>query len=92
MITETWLTAGEKDFFELKGYNSFHSTRFNDRKGGGVAIYLHESLIGNIVFEYADESAQCNYLIINLVQSNIKLCCCYRSPDSNINNFLSDDG
>lgn len=89
MITETWLTAGEKDFFELKGYNSFHSTRFNDRKGGGVAIYLHESLIGNIVFEYADESAQCNYLIINLVQSNIKLCCCYRSPDSNINNFLS---
>lgn len=40
LITETWLLEGEKKMFEIKGFSSFHCTRFNDRKGGGVACMI----------------------------------------------------
>ena len=45
-ITETWIDTAGRDFkseFEIEGYNVFHKDR-SGRTGGGVAIYIKDSL------------------------------------------------
>ena len=45
-ITETWIRTSERDFigeFEIPGYRLLHKDRIN-REGGGVAMYILETL------------------------------------------------
>lgn len=87
LITETHLKSEEIAIFDLNGYTSFHSTRMNDRKGGGVSIYLHNTLTGNVLFEKSDQS--CNYLVIKIIELDKNISCVYRAPDSDVNDFLA---
>ena len=41
VISETWLKSYNKYIYELEDYNSVHTIRDNDMKGGGTSIYIN---------------------------------------------------
>lgn len=58
VIAETWLRDYEVGYLGIPGYTAYNSTRPN-RDGGGVSIYILNTIQTNLEFEYAD-----NYTII----------------------------
>lgn len=77
-IAETWLKTHDISFFNLPGYESFHSVR-KDKNGGGVAIFLLNSFdTGSILFE--DDLLNNNLLVISLQRNKFNLGICYRQP------------
>lgn len=85
VITETWLKADENKFYNLVGYNAFHSNR-KQKIGGGVTIFTSNDLIVSKVFE--EEFCLCNFLILKLHQLNIHIAGIYRPPSSVLNTFF----
>lgn len=86
VISETWLNSEESKFFEIEGYNSYHCTR-NLGVGGGVSIFVLESILVNELVNYeADGNA---VLVLALIKENVKVCGIYRKPDSNLKDFLA---
>ena len=67
-ITETWCSdnAMNHNLFELPQYKSIHQVR-RTGKGGGIAVFLHESLTFNIRHDVsvnnADIEALCGKII-----------------------------
>ena len=77
------------NFFELPQCKSIHQVR-KTGKGGGIAVFLHESLTFNIrhdlIVKNADIDALC-VEIINKKSKNILINTQYRQPAGNFNEF-----
>lgn len=78
-LSETFLKDSNTRFYNIEGYNSFHSTR-EGRDGGGIVFFLKKSIKTHhkidIVF-----CREVQFLIINLLDYNVKICV-YRPPSS----------
>ena len=98
-LSETWLDEQKFDYaeFEINDFRLFHRTRFNSfdlnhplktKKGGGIAMYVRE----NISTKEIEVSKQINleYLSIEIEKHDITLITCYRSPQQNKNEFLTN--
>ena len=55
ILTETWLYETNTDLCNINGYKSVHSMR-QERMGGGVSIFVHESLS----FQSPNNLCKCN--------------------------------
>ena len=90
-ITETWCSdnAMNHNLFELRQYKSIHQVR-RAGKGGGMAVFLHESLIFSIRHDLSVSNADIEALcveIINKKSKNILINTQYRQPAGNFNEF-----
>ena len=82
-ITETWIDTEGRDFkseFEIEGYNVFHKDR-KGRTGGGVAIYVDDSL-NSFISSTVETGVNNESLWIEIVNGRDRLLigCIYRPP------------
>ena len=76
ILCETKLDKGSENFYQLKGYTSFHNIR--DREGGGTVIYIKDSLQPERKFKCSQDEIE--FLLIFLKTVNINICSIYRPP------------
>eukprot|EP00111_Clytia_hemisphaerica_P011532 TCONS_00033842-protein len=98
-ITETWCKKDEAESEEnqskksfskylLPGYKVLHQARSN-KKGGGLCIFVHESLNYKRKQDLSVNDNDCEILTIELINKlqNIIISCVYRQPSGNLKNF-----
>ena len=90
-ITETWCSDNSKNhnLFKLQQYKSIQQVR-RTGKGGGIAVFLHESLTSNIRHDLSVNNGNVEALrveIINKKSKNILFNTQYRQPEQNFNEF-----
>ena len=77
-ITETHYTGTIKESANIEGYNIFRCDR-KKRKGGGVAIYLHEKVEAEIICEIRHKG--CEMVAINIPELQTINIVVYRPPE-----------
>ena len=82
-LSETWLNTSGRDFkteFKIDGYHVYNKDR-EGRKGGGVAIYVKESLSSYVNTEISsDDSTETIWVEIINGRDKLLLGCIYRPP------------
>lgn len=82
IITETWLKDNSKENeFDHLNYDEFHNMRLTKR-GGGCAIYTRKELQTEFISSSNENGIE--FLIVNIRNLKIKLCCVYRPPSVTI--------
>ena len=80
-LSETHLHAGvTNDVFTLNG---FHDIIRKDRgaQGGGVAIYIRETLCYKRMMEYERADVEALWIQLNTIEGKVLFCSIYRPPD-----------
>ena len=90
-ITETWCSDNSMNhnLFKLRQYKSIHQVR-RTGKGGGIAVFFHESLTFNVRHDLSVSNADIEALcieVINKKSKNILINTQYRQPAGNFNEF-----
>lgn len=92
-ISETWISEGKGVNFEMDGYDFNYISREN-RKGGGVALYVHSRFDYRVVDNLTsiiDNVMECITVEISLEKKkNVMVSCVYRPPGSDIELFMSN--
>lgn len=95
VIGETWLTDGLKAFYDIDGYDSYHTTRHDGY--GGLSVYVKNSLPHNATVNMSNID-KVHLTMIHFVGQRINVACVYRSPSTNskafcdmIDAFLEDN-
>lgn len=83
-FTETWFTSCE-DAVPFTGYNRVTVCRENKR-GGGVAIYIHDSLKFDVISEYTVMASDFESVMVR--SENLFLVVIYRPPSGTASSFL----
>ena len=87
-ISETWLNSSiTNDMIDIQGYQLFRKDRM-DKKGGGVAIYVSETIPARQRENLEHQSLEMLSLEIQSQGKRYILCCCYRPPGANANQAL----
>ena len=88
-VTETWLSDQIIDAevcHDFPGYTLSRSDR-NGREGGGVALYLKDSLIGDPLGKF--DNKVCQLLVVKIHQLNHVVAIMYRPPDTRVGEFAA---
>ena len=85
-INESWLddSIGEYEY-EINGYQIFSKHR--NRHGGGIVVYIKDSLIVMRRNDLEITDVECIWLEITMSNKNILLCSMYRPPSANASYF-----
>ena len=88
VLTESWCdeTAINNSLLNLENYNSVHQTR-KGKKGGGICIYIHNSLdfkIRNDIDKFDDDLEACSIEIVNSKSKIFIITGIYRPPKSDV--------
>lgn len=85
VITETWLTKSEEDFFNILGYKSTFISREN-RKGGGIGIFIQNHIQYNIKKTWTDNKSAILSIKIRMdtMSQQFQLMAIYRADDTEI--------
>ena len=87
-ISETWAEADTIDGFTISGYEAFHIVR-GQRKGGGVALYVHRTFncaIRAVNCKVVEQLYEC--VTVDLKKhNNITVSCVNRTPGSDVDLF-----
>ena len=90
IIQETWAETDTIDGFTLNGYEAFHIVR-GQRKGGGVALYVHRRFncaIRAVHCKVVEQVFECVTVELDLKKhKNITVSCVYRTPGSDVDLF-----
>ena len=91
-ITETWLNNySPVDILQIEGYRLINVNR-NNRRGGGVAIFVREHLTVKVRYDiaaYFDESAEVLFIELeNAKLRNSLIGVVYRPPDRQLRTFI----
>ena len=87
MLTETHLTGAvlfSEIIVNIQDYSIFRSDRRN-RKGGGVAVIVHENLSGELLSAFDNGVVQ--FVIVKVHALNTIFCVMYRPPDTTLPEF-----
>lgn len=95
-ISETWLTETNKTTYNLRGYLAIHNVR-NNGKGGGISIFLHESICKispKVLFDIITPDLN-HFLVIEVPTVNVTVAVPYRRPEKlderrRINTFMDE--
>ena len=90
-ITETWCSDNSMNhnLFKLPQYKSIHQVR-RTGKGGGIPVFLHESLTFNIRHDLSVDNADIEALCVEIIDKkskNVLINTQYRQPAGNFNEF-----
>ena len=86
MLTETHLKPEILDAeVRIEGWSLYRADRGPEKSHGGVAIYLRNDLIGQLVV--AHSNSMCETLVIKVKSLNLLLACLYRPPNSTLESF-----
>ena len=86
VLTETHLKPEILDAeVKIEGWSLYRTDRGPLKSHGGVAIYLRNDLIGQLVASHSNN--QCESLVVKVKTLNMLLMCVYRPPDATVENF-----
>ena len=89
-ISETWAETDTIDGFTLDGYEAFHIVR-GQRKGGGVALYVHRRFncaIRAVQCKVVEQVFECVTVELDLKKhNNLTVSCVYRTPGTDVDLF-----
>lgn len=86
IFTETWITSeSDAKLYDIPNYNHIYNYR-KTGKGGGVSIYVHQSIKHELTEEYFENGN--HYLWIYVQKLSLNIGAIYRPGETNINNFL----
>lgn len=89
-ISETWLDSEDCSDILLNGYDVIYRNR-NNKKGGGVAIYVNVSIEFKVIQTMSmviDDVLECITVELRIGNmKNIIVSCIYRAPGTNIDMF-----
>ena len=91
-VTETWLSTNNSDNYGIPGYNLVSICR-DGKRGGGVCIFIKESLSYNIRTDLNVMSADAEMLFIELDKSSVNtnnsiiVGLVYRPPNTDVDQF-----
>ena len=86
VLTETHLKPDILDAeVKIEGWSLYRADRGPDKTHGGVAIYLRNDLIGQLVV--AHSNSMCETLVVKVKSLNLLLACLYRPPNSSLESF-----
>lgn len=85
VLTETWLTEEENKFFNIPGYQAFHSNR--PRGYGGTAIYVKSVIAASNLYSIYNDYY--NLLVVKLMEFNINIVSVYRSQKNNLTTLFT---
>ena len=92
-VTETWLSESDGDEYNISGYTLYRKDR-QDRRGGGVALYIRNSLDAQVLNLDKENNAESIWVrIMDTNSKGIIIGACYRPPNSDAeqNNLLYND-
>ena len=92
ILTETWLSPEEEEFYNIPGYDFFHTPKLRNNTyfGGGTGIYIRESI--GIVKIDVNSIGNCDVCQIFIPSANINVIALYRSHQANVDDFLNEFG
>lgn len=79
VLTEIFIYSSEIPVYNIPNYNAFFSAR-DTKGGGGVAIFVHESINCEVIFEITHELN--NLILIKITETNQHILAVYRPPYS----------
>ena len=92
VLNETWLDEGEHVLFKIDGYDTYSIPR--NRRGGGVLIYIKDSINSSLIDSISVINPYFESLFINIKLNSvpITLGTVYRPPlnSRNLNAFFTD--
>lgn len=88
-FTETWLHNDKFDLFNLKNYISFAVNRKDDKKGGGILLYVHKNYRACVINSNVDDHVE--YLLVKVLIGHDEwhVLSVYRPPSGDVEVFLS---
>ena len=92
-LTETWSNDPQvknNSHFQLPNYSVIHQIRASKSTGGGVCIFVHNSLCYKLRKELCVNDDNCESLTIEIINRNTKnmlVTCLYRQPAGKIKPF-----
>ena len=92
-LSETWSTDKafqENSNFRLFNYDSIHSERKTNKRGGGVLIFIKSNLTYKVRNDLSSSDCDREILTIEVTNSETKnfiISCCYKPPGGNTQNF-----
>lgn len=86
IFTETWITSeDDAKLYELTNYKHIYNFRKN-KKGGGVSIYVHNSIKSEVTEEISQHGN--HYLWIHIDKLSLNIGAIYKPGETNLNNFI----
>ena len=88
-LSETWFDESILNCANSPNYNAFHSIRPNNKRGGGVSIYVHNKYKSTPIpsFNVNNDYIESVAVKINFCESIYNFICLYRPPNSSIVTF-----
>ena len=87
ILTETWIKSDtDANNFQIPHFSHYYNCR-QDRRGGGVSIFVHNNLTHQLSESTFLEGK--NYLWIYIEQLSLNVGVIYKPGDTNINEFIS---
>ena len=92
-LTETWSSNDsfkDNSNFQLPGYNSIHQERSNNKRGGGICVYIQHSLMYKVIDELSISDKDNESLVIEIINERSKntiINTSYRPPNGMIKPF-----
>ena len=85
-LSETHLHAGvPNDLFKIDGFHDIiRKDRTNQDGGGGVAIYVKNSIAFKRLFQFESANLEALWIQVNTIGGKIIVCSCYRPPENNM--------
>ena len=73
-ISETWCSSenNNSDLFKLPNYNSIHQTRSSRKTGGGLAVFVHDTLTYSLKKELCINNEDIEAICIEISNSKSK--------------------
>jgi hypothetical protein len=89
MLSETWINANSPPT-DIDNYIFVSSPRSTTSMGGGVGIYVHNSITFSVKTRSCDQPNPLNidYILIHLAKTNIFICCLYCPPKCKLQDII----
>jgi hypothetical protein len=89
-ITETWLSFANSDVsIAIPNYSIIRADRDGGRRGGGVALYVKNSLTSKRRHDLMVSDGECLAVEINCGKRTLTVVSIYRPPSGNVQTFLN---
>lgn len=93
-MTETWISNGTNDIYDIPGFTSCHNFGVR-KKGGGVCILIHNNILFKKLNNFSLMTSDIETVFIKIdkcytgLDKNVIIGCCYRPPQGNVEHFTS---
>ena len=95
-LTETWFNLFNSNLYQIRGYDGFHTIRTNNKRGGGVSVFIKQSYMAVPITEL-NTTKPCIETVFVRIQTKpllnnrgIVIGCIYRPPHSDQVSFIEE--